>query len=426
MAQTSVPAGSKLATKVFGAALFATTQRASGFTNNLTGAAPKQSDAEAKLKNQTVPEMPFVRVTDLAKTHGDAITVDLFHRIGGKPIMGDADAEGKGERLESSTQEIRIDLATKSVSAGGKMSQQRTLHNLRGIAMAQLKDYFMRLHDQTTLVHLSGARGSQGGQDWIIPGQADDDFADIMINPVLAPTYNRHFVADGANIVQGGANLASIDTTDVFKLEHVDILGAMLDDLDVKLQPVKIVDDPAANDEPLYLLYVSTRMWQSILTNTSGQVWRTFLQNAWNRKSYGSKHPLFTGEAGIWHNILIRKMPRVCRFFGGDQTRIVTQANAVSGTETSVTIPALSPGYAVDRGLLLGAQALAHVYGRNQQSEGFGGWLEELTNFKRNLEVAGEVMGGKSKLRFEYKDELGRKVPTDHGVIAFDAAVALQ
>lgn len=167
-------------------------------------------------------------------------------------------------------------------------------------------------------------------------------------------------------------------------------------------------------------------MWQSILTNTNGQVWRTFIQNAWNRKSYGSKHPLFTGEAGIWHNILIRKMPRVVRFNGGDQTRIITQANAVSGAETAVTVSALTPGFAVDRGLLLGAQALAHVYGRNQQSEGFGGWLEKLTNFDRNLEVAGEVMGGKSKLRFDYKDELGRKVPTDHGVIAFDAAVALQ
>ncbi len=430
MSQTNVPVGSPLARKVFGAALFANTQRQPSLMNNLTGPAPKQSAAEAKLKGQTSPDMPLVRVTDLSKSQGDQVSVDLINQTGGKPIMGDKQAEGKGERLDMSSMDIRIDLATKVVDAGGKMTQQRTVHNLRGLAMANLMGYFKRLNDQTTITHLAGARGSQVGTDWVVPMASDPDFAEILINPIKAPTYNRHWVADGTSLVQGGQALGAIDTTDVLKLEHIDHLGAIIDDMEFKLQPIKIPGDVAADDEPLYLLLVTNRQWQSILTNTSANSlqWRTFLQNAWNRASSFTgpkKHPLFTGEAGIWHNILVRKMDRAIRFNAGDAVNYCTQAGQATAAESSVTVNSLQPGYNVDRAMLMGAQALAHVYGKNQGSDTYANWMENRYNFERNLEVAGEVMCGKAKLRFSVPDSRGNKIPTDHGVIALDTAVNL-
>jgi len=425
MAGTSIPAGSPLAKKVYGAALFATTQRVPSFTNNLTGPAPKQAGAESKLKGQTSPDMPIVRVTDLSKSQGDTVSVDLINMTGGKPIMGDAMAEGKGDRLDTSSMDARIDLTTKVVDAGGKMSQQRTVHNLRGVAMANLQGWFKRFNDQVSLVHLAGARGSQNGIDWGVPLDTDGEFSDIMINSVKAPTYNRHFVADGSDsIAQGGSNLASIASTDVFTLDHIDALATVIDDMTFKLQPVRIADDPAADSEPLYVMYVSNRAWNSILQATGDGAWRTFLQNAWNRKSYGTKHPLFTGETGIWHNILVRKMDWVVRFNASDTTKTCTEAGQATAEETTTTVNAsLTAGYAVDRCILMGAQALASVYGRNQQSDTYASWMEHWYNFNRNLEVAGEVMGGKTKLRFSVPDGNGSKVPTDHGVIAFDVAV---
>lgn len=430
MSQTNVPVGSPLARKVFGAALFANTQRQPSLMNNLTGPAPKQSGAEAKLKGQTSPDMPLVRVTDLSKSQGDQVSVDLINQTGGKPIMGDKQAEGKGERLDMSSMDIRIDLATKVVDAGGKMTQQRTVHNLRGLAMANLMGYFKRLNDQTTITHLAGTRGSQVGTDWVVPMRSDPDFDEILINPVKAPTYNRHWVADGTSLVQGGQALAAVDTTDTFKLEHLDHLGAIIDDMEFKLQPIKIPGDVAADDEPLYLMLVTNRMWQSILTNTAPNSlqWRTFLQNAWNRASSFSgpkKHPLFTGEAGIWHNILVRKMDRAIRLNPGDAVQYCTQAGQATAAEQSVTVNSLQPGYAVDRGMLLGAQALAHVYGKNQGSDTYANWMENRYNFDRNLEVAGEVMCGKAKLRFAVPDYRGNKIPTDHGVMVMDAVVNL-
>lgn len=426
MSQTQVPAGSALARKVFGAALFAQTVRAPGFSNKITGPAPKQSDAEAKMKGQTSPDMPIVRVTDLSKSAGETISVDMFNTIGGKPVIGDRNAEGTGTALTSSSMDISINLLTKVVDAGGKMAQQRTVHQLRGLAMAQLANYFPRLDDQVSLVQLAGARGVQNGLDWVVPLSTDVDFGDIVINAVKAPTFNRHFVADASVLVAGGGQLASIDSTDTFKLEHVDELRARLDSMEFPLQQVKIADDPAAADEPLWVMYVSSAMWNSILTNTgTTNNWRTFLQNAWNRKSYGSKHPLFSGEAGIWNGILIRKMDRLAIQFAASGTT-KHFATAAATAETDVTVnAALAAGFGVHRGLLMGAQALGCVYGKNQTSDYHMSWMERPYNFERNLEVGADVMGGKSKLRFDYPNADGTVTPTDHGVIVVDAAVKL-
>lgn len=122
--QTNIPAGHALARKIFGAALFAATQRQPNLMNRLTGPAPQQSQAEAKLKGQSSPDFPLVRVTDLSKQAGDTVSVDMFNVIGGRPIMGDRNAEGKGEKLTSSSMDATINLVTKSVDVGGKMALQ--------------------------------------------------------------------------------------------------------------------------------------------------------------------------------------------------------------------------------------------------------------------------------------------------------------
>jgi len=423
--QTQIPAGSPLARKVFGAALFAKTVAFAGMVKNLTGNAPKQSDAEAKLKGQTVPDMPIVRVTDLTKSAGDSVSVDAFDTISGKPIMGDRNAEGRGEALSSSSMDIRIDNTTKSVDAGGKMSQQRTLHSLRGIAMSQLVGYFGRLDNQKALVHMAGTRGTQTGKDWVVPLSSDADFADIMVNAVKAPTYNRHLVVNGTGFTAGGAQLASIASTDLWTLNHVDELAVLLSDHNFGLQPVRLNDDPAADDDPIKgVLYLTERQWAQIKTSAAFQ---TAVQQAWARKSYGTKHPLFSGEPIMWNGILIRKQNKFAiRHIQSDTTKIVTAANRYTATETDVTVNAgLTAGYAVERSILLGAQALAYVFGRNQGSDSGFNWLENKYNFERNLEVAGESMGGMSKLRFTFDDGQGNKEPTDNGVFVIDTAVKL-
>lgn len=425
MSQTNIPAGSALARKVFGAALFAKVVSAPSWLKTMTGEAPKQSDAEAKLKGQTVADMPVVRVTDLSKTAGETVSVDAFDTIGGAPIMGDRNAEGRGESLSSSSMEITINNSTKVVDAGGKMAQQRTVHQLRGIAMAQLHGYFPRLHAQSAMVHLAGGRGSQTGKDWVLPLASDASFAETLVNPIKAPTYNRHLVVNSTTFTEGGQQLGSIASTDLWTLNHINDLSVRLSDHNMGLQPVRINDDPAADDDPIKgVLMLSERQWAQIKTSSSYQ---TAMQNAWSRKSYGSKHPLFSGETIMWDGILIKKLPKFAiRMAASENTNIITADNRYSATESVQAVNAgLTAGFAVERSLLLGAQALAYVFGRNQGSETGFNWLERTYNFERSLEVGGEAMGGMAKLRFTFDDGAGNKEPTDNGVFVIDSAVKL-
>lgn len=423
MAETNIPSGSPLAVKIYSAALFANTLKNTTAMDNLMGPV-EPTAAMSKVSGQTSPGVPIVRIDNLMKGAGDVVSLDLVDTISGEPLMGDVNREGKGSTLSFSSMEIKIDLTSKVIDAGGSMSQQRTKHNLREIALAQLSGYFPRLTAQTSLVHLSGARGSQMGTDWAIPLSSATNYASIMVNPVLAPTYNRHFVVNGAGLTQGGQQLASIVSTDLLKLAHLDLLRKKLDDMDQPLQSVKLTGDSASNTSKMWVFLATPNQYSVLLTEGS---LRSFQQQAVNRAAYfDTKHPLFAGEVGMWNGILVVKNDRAIRFAIGESTQVITAGNAASATQTAQTINgSLSSGYAVERGLLLGAQALGIAYGKTKVSGMQYGWKEHWYNFESNLEVMGEKVCGHMKTRFSVDDGTGTKVPTDFGVIAVDSAVPL-
>lgn len=426
---TTIAAGSPLARKLFSVGLFAAQNRASGERALLSGPLPKQAAAEKKLKMQSTADMPVVTASDLSQTKGDTISIDLVGIVGGKPIMGDKDAEGKGEPLTFSSMDVKIDQTRKPVKAGGRMTQKRTVHQLRSLALANANGYMQRLRTQLMWVHMAGARGSQGsgGTEWVVPLQSDSEFTEIAVNGVKAPTYNRHFVIDGTALVQGGAQLASIDSTDKWTLAHIDEIRRYMDNLEFPLQPVKIEDDPAAQDEPMWVLYLSPNCYNDLIRDaTASNNIRAFQTNAYERAKWGSKHPLFRGEIGLWNGILVKKMSRAIRFAASETVKHVTSANRLTATETDVTVAAgLSTTHVVERGLLLGAQALCEALGANEESGGQFFYDERKYDFGSKLEVCVGMMGGMAKTRFNVPDSSGNLEPTDHGIIAIDAATKL-
>jgi N4-gp56 family major capsid protein len=421
---TAVSKGSPIANKLFSVATFAEVLRKPGFLKDLTGPSSTESDAAQKIAGRTDPGMPVVRITDLSHTAGDRVSVDLFNVVRGKPVIGDADAEGTGAQLTSSTMEINIDILTKVVDSGGKMSQQRTKHELRNIAKAELAGYFPSLFDQQAIVHLAGARGSEMNDDWIVPLQSDPDFNGIMINPVCAPTYNRHLVVSGDSFVQGGANLDSIATTDVLTLDHLLRLKTAIDERKLRLQSVRLPGDKMQGASRLWLLYVSPRQYEN-LKHSIGQRLEYLQATALKRASFAGQHPVFNSDSFLYEGILVNKLPYTIRFAGGEDVKIITSANEMTETETIVQAGGSSgdtdlEGFAVDRALLLGAQGLGDCFGKNQASSYYFEWLENFYNFERALEVGGAAMNGKAKLRFQYNG-----VPTDHGVCVIDSVVHL-
>lgn len=424
MSKTVVASGSAQTGAIVGAALFAQAQKTTGTFRNLVGPKPTMSEVEGKLgKQQSDASMPIVEIMDLNKAASDTVRVDCIDVAVAKPIMGSRNAEGKGTPMSFSSFDTKIDQFTFPVSAGDNMSQQRTPHDLRRLARAQAVGLMSRYFEQSSLVHMAGARGQAVGSDWVVPVDTDADFADIMVNAVKAPTYNRHYVVNGTGITQGGAQLASIVSTDLLKLTHIDQIRNIIDNLDLSLQPVKIADDPAANDEPMWVMYVPSNVYSALLAEGS---LRSFQQYAVNRAAYGSKHPLFRGECGMWNGILVKKLTRAVRFLPNTTCAHITSANAATATETNVTVNAsLTAGYGVERCIILGAQALAHAYGNNNNTGTPYNWAEKLHNFEREPEFAVFGVGGSAKVRFNIPDATGAKIPTDNGVIVLDVACKL-
>lgn len=399
----------------------------------LIGKAPTQSGAESTIKQQSSPGLPGVLVTDLsANKSGTQVTIEAYDTLGGDPIMGDQMREGKGENVDISSMKAKIDLASKVINAvPGKMIDQRTKINLRSMAMAQLMGYFPRLLWNRTLIQLAGSRGEQTGKSWHIKTVAQStqaDFNSKMINPVLAPTYNRHFVVNGSGLTQGGAQLASIASTDVMTLNTIDALAEVLDSLEFKLQPVKLPDDPASNYSPIKaVVYMDPIVYSTLKRDTtSGHNIRAWQAAAMERANLMGlkKHPLFMGDVLMWNGIVIRPMEHSIYFKSGSTTKHITSANRYTATETDVTVNgSLGAGYRVSRSLVLGAQAFAVLQGNNTTSGTTASFKERLYDYDSKHEAMGEWMGGETKLRFSFRDSDGNLEPTDHGVIALDSVV---
>ena len=432
MSTTSINGSSPLANKQFSRALSAMAVRQPTPLRSLTGPLPSEDDANRKIRQQTTTDMPIVRVDELVKGPGTTVAIDCAHVVKLRAIMGDRNAEGMGAELKYSTVDVKIDMATLPVSAGGKMTQQRTPHDMRMNALSQLKGGMPRFRWQRCLAALAGARGEQDGSDWILPLQSDSSFDEQMVNKLLAPTYNRHYVADAGTLVQGGVKLAAMDTNDKMLLSCIDELAALWDDMPVKMAPIQIPGDDAAGDDHIKgVLYVDPLVWDSLITdNTASNNIRVFQTNAVERAAYGNlgSHPLFAGRPLLWNGILVRKMSFGIRwaFTGQPNTTcpMITEGNRLTATETSATMGAASnTTHNIARSLFLGAQALALASGGNSSSEETYSLLENRTNFGRNLEMAGEVVGAEQKLRWTLPNQNGDMEPTDFGVIVIDSAV---
>lgn len=433
MAQTTVTTSSAIAVKRWSETLSYMCGREPTPLKTLTGPMPTEDDALRKEKQQSSSWMPCVRVDELTKGAGDRVQVDCAEIAKFVAVMGDSNAEGLGPDLNYAVQELLLNMATLPVSAGGTMSQQRTVHDLRRRAIKELTMAMPRFRWQRALVHMAGARGKNNGVDWILPPDTaagpDASLAALMVNPVKAPTYNRHFVVSAGTLVQGGAQLASVLTTDVMRLSVVDELAAIWSEMAVRMVPIRVPDDPAAGDSPIKgVLFMDQLVWDNFVTDsTANNNIRKFETDAMRRAEYGNlkAHPLFSGNVMLWNDILIRKMNFPIRFDASDAVAHVTSANKLAATETNVTVAAgLSTTHQVARSLFLGAQALALVSGGDKMSEETYTLLEKHTdNFGRNHEYAGQLMGTEGKLRWSLPNAAGDREATDFGVMVIDSVV---
>lgn len=394
------------ANKLLQVALFTEAQRSESLINMLTDEAPKTAKVQGG--KQTSHTAPVVRVTDLNKQAGDDVDMQIFHQLNGRPTMGDKKLAGRLESLSSADFNLKINQARHGVDAGGKMSQKRTKHDLRATARTLLSDgYYGRLLDQIGMAQLAGARGDHFASDIILPLADDPEFAEIMVNEVMAPTYGRHFFGGDATTFE------SIDAADKFNLGAVDDMALALDEMVNPLQPIRMQADPSGG-EPLYLLMVTPRQWNDFYTSTAGKDWQTLTASAMER-SKGFAHNIFRGQCAMWRNILIKPYKGMPIRFNSGSTVQACTSDSAAGTESAVTA-----GTTIDRAVLLGGQALANAFGSGKEGGAFN-MHEEKTDHDNSVELSIGWINGLRKIRFKQRDGNVQ----DHGAMVLDTAVSL-
>ncbi|MDD2978133.1 DUF4043 family protein [Aquabacterium sp.] len=405
--------------------LFAThMNRNSTVMSRLIGKMPAgTAGAESTIRNQTSAHMPIVRSQDLGKGTGDEVTFHLLNPVNSYPIMGSRYAEGRGVGMNLSEGRLRVNQARFPVDMGNVMTQIRSPADFRRLGRPVAQALMDRYIDQSLLVHMAGARGYHNNIEWALPTDVHPDFAEMLVNPVMAPSKNRHFIADGAGIQPFNVAAGEVDltTTDQLKMGVIDGLRTYMEQIALPPPPVIFEGDAAATDSPLRVLLVSPAQYSGFATDPN---FRQLQANSMARAQQAKMHPLFLGDAGLWNGILIVKMPKPIRFYAGDTIKYC--ASATSDTESSCVVPAsFGTTFAVDRAILLGGQAVGEALAASDKSAIPFFWSEKELDHGDKVELLIGAIRGVSKIRFEVDTGDTGKQITDYGVTVLDTAVPI-
>ena len=403
------------------AGLFATHMQRNSTMQKLTGKMPAgTAGAEATLRRQTTQHMPIVQVQDLGKGTGDEVAFHLLNPMGAKPIMGSNFAEGRGTGMSFTQDKLRVNQARFPIDLGDVMTEIRSPVDFRRLGRPAAQDLMERYIDQTLLVHMAGARGHQSNIEWVVPTNDDPKFNEIMVNRVKAPTKNRHYLVDGDSIQQFKQTGGEIDitTTDMLKMDTVDSMKSMMDQMALPPPIVKFEGDTMAGDDPLRVWMMSPAQYNKFAADPA---FRQFQAAALARAANAAGHPLFKGQAGIWNGFLIIKMPRPIRFYAGDEMSYCTSYN--SEAEASAKVPAsFGENFAIDRSLILGGQAIAEAMAAHKGSKMPFFWSEKELDHGDKVELLIGAIRGVSKIRFDVDTGNGNEF-TDYGITVVDTAV---
>ena len=418
-----VAAGSDKAMFVQAAGMFALAENRLSRLGQLSGPLPKGEGKVAEIiRKQSSSDFPIVKCMDLSRGTGDEVEFHFVQPSKMRPTMGSRMVEGKGLAYDKAR--TRVDQARIPVKLGDTMTNIRSAVDFTRLARPVAQSHANAYIDQSILTHLAGARGYHDNIEWRVPTEDDPEFAEMLVNPVKAPTKNRHYMADGTNGIKAftvSSGEASLATTDDLNMAVVDSIRTLIESIPLPPPAVKIPGDIAAEDEPLRALLLSPAQYHAF---SQDDAFRKFQVAALNRASNAKRHPLFLGEAGLWNGILLLKQPKPVRFYAGNTIKYC--ASNTSETESSCVVPSsFGTTHAVDRAILLGGQSLMQAFAASGLSGMPFFWNEETFDHKDKRELMIGVIQGLQKVRFAVNQGDGTKHWTDIGAMAIDTAVKL-
>ncbi|MDA4845944.1 N4-gp56 family major capsid protein [Hoeflea poritis] len=323
------------------------------------------------------------RLTDLETDAGDTIDYDLSVKLRNRPTTGDARLTGKEESLRFFSDEVKIDQSRHAVSAGGRMTRKRTVHNLRTISREKLSEYWSDYHDQLMFIYLSGSRG------------INEDFYEAVTytghagNALAQPSTGHILYGEtGGTPATAKANLTANHKMNKNLIERASTQADMMHSVDPENANMVPVD---INGEGHYVVIMNPFQAHDLRTSdTTG--WLDIQKAA--TQAEGRNNPIFKGGLGMINDVVLHKHKNGIRFndYGAG-------ANVLAG-----------------RALFCGRQAGVIAYGSaDKRNKGRYSWKEESKDYENELTVSAGCIFGAKKATFNSRD---------FGVVALDTAAA--
>jgi N4-gp56 family major capsid protein len=322
--------------------------------------------------------MPIQVVKDLESTAGDKVSFDLSMQLSMQPVEGDTPLTGKEEDLKFYSDDILINQMRGGVNTGGRMTQKRTIHQLREIARVRQSEWWSRVFDELFFMYLSGLRGVNA--DYIFA----TNYTGFAGNAFNAPDSEHH-------LMPGIKTNLTIDANDKMTLGLIDKAVAMASMMGggsagtPKIQPIMI------NGERHFVCVMNPWQAYDLRQSSGGGGWLDIQKAA--AAAEGRKNPIFQGGLGMYNNVVLHEHQAVIRFHAG----------------------AANP-QTVDcaRALFMGVQAAVIAFGSKGNGLRFG-WYEEERDNGNQVVISTHSIFGISKVQFNAKD---------FGIMAIDTAAA--
>ena len=319
--------------------------------------------------------MPIQVVKDLESTAGDKVSFDLVMQLKMQPVEGDTPLTGKEEDLKFYSDDILINQMRGGVNTGGRMTQKRTIHQLREIARVRQSEWWSRVFDELFFMYLSGLRGSNA--DYIFP----TSYAGFAGNAFNAPD-TEHLLMPGTKIK---TTIAAGDTITLGLIDKAVALASMMGGGTggtPKIQPILI------NGEKHFVLLMNPWQVYDLRQTTGGAGWLDIQKAA--AAAEGRKNPIFQGGLGMYNNVVLHEHQAVIRMADYGNPATVEAARA----------------------LFMGVQAAVIAFGSKGNGLRFG-WYEEERDSGNQVVISTHSIFGISKVQFNAKD---------FGIMAIDTA----
>ena len=301
-------------------------------------------------------------LTELERSPGDTIKFDLLYQNRGDGVQGDTTLEGYEEALEFYQDSVIID-QLRHAHSFRKMSQQRTVHDLRKIGRESLSTWWAWKLDTMMFAYLAGAVGD--GSETASGTLGTSGFAG---NAVDTPEATHHLDKTGA----------------VMKLSYLNTAKTLAKTINPRIEPVMV------DGQPKYIFVGHPYSINALRTETGEAGWNLIQGRAGVN---GPKNPIYTGAMGEYNGIVIHESEYIPT---NDGATVMTGFTAQNDKANLL----LGKG--------AGVFAMGNAYDKVDQSTNGGGsffsYKEEVKDYGNKKGIGSASCFGITKCRFNSKD----------------------